>query len=89
MTTRSKNNFFKLFRLNTHNSLDMKTSNCSHIIVISVQFNQVGTQVTLQQYKRHSHNSCKIQNIRKQVTGNINEEKRKTEISHMIKDGSW
>jgi len=74
---------------NTHNSLVMKTYNCSHIIIISAQFNQVGTQVTLQQYKKHSHKSCKTQNIRKQVTRNINEEKRTTEISNMIKDGGW
>lgn len=87
--TRSKNNFFKLFRLNTHNSLVMKMYNCSLTIVISVQFNQVGTQFTLQQYNKQSHKSCKIQNIGKQVTGNINEEKCNTEISHMIKDGSW
>jgi hypothetical protein len=49
----------------------------------------VGTQFTLQQYNKQSHKSCKIQNIGKQVTGNINEEKCNTEISHMIKDGSW
>jgi hypothetical protein len=40
----------------------------------------------LQQYKKHLQKSCKIQNIRKQVTGKINEEKCKTEIT---RDKKW
>jgi hypothetical protein len=64
----------------------MKTYNSSHTIISSIWFNQVGTQLKLQQHEKHSHKSCKIQNIRKQVTGKINEEKCKAEILH---DKKW